>query len=132
YKLEGDSDYHLVLQDTAGTTMISEIPSPSCVSGGPWAGRIQAARTAFDAKLTASTSFQTANLPVNIEGAGFFDMPHGQTGIAPNGIELHAILSICFVGSTVSGCGSTADFSLGASPASLSTAQGASSTSSIS
>jgi hypothetical protein len=27
---------------------------------------------------------------------GFFDFLHGQTGVAPNGIELHAVLDIQF------------------------------------
>ena len=31
YKLEADSDYHLILSDGAGHTMISEMASPSCV-----------------------------------------------------------------------------------------------------
>ena len=31
FKLEADSDYHLVLSDGAGHTMISEIPDPACV-----------------------------------------------------------------------------------------------------
>jgi hypothetical protein len=31
-----------------------------------------------------------------VRGVGFFDRIHGQTGIAPNGIELHPILGICF------------------------------------
>src|SRR5262245_17761916 len=34
YKLEGDSDYHLVIADASGRTMIVEIPSPSCVGAG--------------------------------------------------------------------------------------------------
>src|SRR6476659_10696424 len=50
YKLESDSDYHLVLQDANGLTLIVEIPSPNCVSGGPFATRIQTARTQFDAQ----------------------------------------------------------------------------------
>jgi hypothetical protein len=25
-------------------------------------------------------------------GVGFFDIPHGQTGVAPNAIELHPVL----------------------------------------
>ena len=133
YKLETDSDYHLVVADSTGTTMIVEIPAPSCVSGGPWASSITAARAAMDAKFTPSSSFQTANVPVTITGVGFFDLLHGQTGVAPNGIELHAVLSICFPGSSVSGCAAgTPGFSLGATPATLSTAQGASGTSSIS
>src|SRR5262249_29211618 len=31
YKKEDDLDYHLVLQDEAANTMITEIPSPACV-----------------------------------------------------------------------------------------------------
>src|SRR6267142_2260024 len=34
YKLEGDSDYHLILSDASGNTLIAEIPSPSCVGSG--------------------------------------------------------------------------------------------------
>ena len=112
YKLESDSDYHLDISDGAGHTMIAEIPSPSCVSGGPWASAIGAARAAFNAKYTPSGSFQSANVPVTITGVGFFDLAHGQTGVAPNAIELHAVLSICFPGSTVSACTATPDFAL--------------------
>ena len=31
-----------------------------------------------------------------IVGVGFFDSDHGQTGVAPNAIEIHPILSITF------------------------------------
>jgi hypothetical protein len=31
YKQEDDSDYHLVLSDAGGRTMIAEIPAPECV-----------------------------------------------------------------------------------------------------
>ena len=117
YKLENDSDYHLVLTD-GSNTMIAEIPDPVCFSGGAFSSGISASRAAFDARYTASTSFQTANVPVTITGAGFFDILHGQTGVAPNGIELHAVLSICF-GTNCAG-GATPDFSLAASPASVS------------
>jgi hypothetical protein len=55
-----------------------------------------AARSAFDSRLTATTFFQNPNIPVRISGVGFFDFIHGQTGVAPNGIEIHPILSIAF------------------------------------
>lgn len=97
YKLETDSDYHLVLQDTAGRTMIVEIPDPACVgTSSPLLSDIQRARSEFDAMFTATTSFKTANVPVTVTGVGFFDFLHGQTGVAPNGIELHAILDVQF------------------------------------
>jgi PKD repeat protein len=122
YKLENDSDYHLVIKDAAGNTMIAEIPDPACVgAGSPFAADIQNARAQFDAKYTATTSFQTANIPVQITGIGMFDFLHGQTGVAPNGIELHPVLGIVF---NPSG-GGTADFALSASPQSVSVNQGA-------
>jgi hypothetical protein len=103
YKLEADSDYHLVLSDGAGHTMIGEIPDPACVgSGSPLLSSIQKARSEFDAKYTATGSFKTANVPVTITGVGFFDFNHGQTGVAPNAIELHSVLDLQF-GSGTSG-----------------------------
>src|SRR5437867_11074938 len=97
YKLEGDSDYHLVIADSSGRTMIVEIPSPSCVgSGSLFFSGIQNARSKFNARFTATTSFKTANIPVQVRGIGMFDFLHGQTGVAPNGIELHPVLNIVF------------------------------------
>jgi hypothetical protein len=127
YKLESDSDYHLVLQDANGLTMIGEIPSPTCVgSGSPFLSGITNARNEFNARFTATTSFQTANIPVKVTGVGMFDFLHGQTGVAPNGIELHPILDIVF------NPGSSPDFALSASPTSLTVTQGTSGTSTIS
>jgi hypothetical protein len=97
YKLEADSDYHLVLSDGAGHTLISEIPDPACVgAASPLAGSISKARSEFDAKYTVTGSFQTANAPVTVTGVGFFDFLHGQTGVAPNGVELHAVMDVQF------------------------------------
>jgi uncharacterized membrane protein len=127
FKLESDSDYHLVIQDSSGNTMITEIPAPSCVgSGSPFLPGITNARSEFDAKFTATTSFQTANIPVQVTGVGMFDFLHGQTGVAPNGIELHPVLNIVFNPSQ------TADFSLSASPTSLSVTQGSSGSTNVS
>lgn len=128
YKLESDSDYHLVLADGSGNTMIVEVPSPTCVgAGSPFFAGIQNARSQFDAKFTATTSFQTANIPVQVKGVGMFDFLHGQTGVAPNGIELHPVLNIIFNPGT-----QTPDFSLSASPSSVSVARSGSKTATIS
>lgn len=127
YKLESDQDYHLILSDGAGHTLIAEIPDPACVGGGsPFASGISNARAEFDAKFTATTSFQTANVPVQITGVGMFDFLHGQTGVAPNGIELHPVLDIIF------NPGSNPDFAISASPGSLSAAQGNSASTTVS
>ncbi|GIH19594.1 putative Ig domain-containing protein [Rugosimonospora africana] len=97
YKLEADSDYHLVLTDGSSHTMIAEIPDPACVGApSPLTSSIQKARSEFDAKYTPTTSFKTANVAVTITGVGFFDFLHGQTGVAPNGIELHSVLDVGF------------------------------------
>lgn len=97
YKLEADSDYHLILSDGSGNTLISEIPAPACVgSSSVLLPGIQNARSEFDARYTPTSSFQTANVAVTITGVGFFDFLHGQTGVAPNGIELHAVLDVQF------------------------------------
>ncbi len=97
YKLEPDSDYHLILSDGSGNTMIAEMASPACVgSSSVLLSGIQNARSEFDARYTPTSSFQTANVPVTVTGVGFFDFLHGQTGVAPNGIELHAVLDIQF------------------------------------
>ena len=101
YKLEtgatGDSDYHLVLMDDQGNTMVAEIPSPSCVDpSSAFASQITSARTQFDAQFSVTSSFQTANLPVQVTGVGFFDFFHNQHGVAPNVIELHPVLDIQF------------------------------------
>lgn len=99
YKFEDDSDYHLVLQDENGNTMIAEIPNPGCVgSGSPFTTGIASARMKFNAMFTASTSFQFANVPVQVTGVGMFDFMHGQTGVPPNGIEIHPVLDIAFPG----------------------------------
>ena len=97
FVLAYDSDYHLVLTDSAGRTMIAEIPDPSCVGpGSPLAAGIAHARAQFDSVLTATTTVQTVDIPVQITGVGFFDYLEGQDGVAPNGIELHPVIDIIF------------------------------------
>src|SRR5947199_10780943 len=84
YKLESDSDYHLILSDASGNTLIAEIPLPACVgSGSPFLSGITNARNQFNARFTPTGSFQTANIPVQIKGVAMFDFLHGQTGVAP-------------------------------------------------
>jgi hypothetical protein len=103
YKKETDVDYHIVIQDRAGQTIVTEIPCPCCIGPtSPFFLRDSIARQDFDARLTATTSFQSASIPVRIKGVGFFDLIHGQTGVAPNGIELHPILGITFYPAVVS------------------------------
>jgi hypothetical protein len=115
YKLEGDSDIHLVIVDENGDSMIAEIPDPNCVgSGSSFASGISNARSQFTSQFTPSSSFQTANVPVQITGIAMFDFLHGQTGVAPNGIEIHPVTNIVFGNSPPS-----PDFSIATSPTSV-------------
>src|SRR2546429_6290136 len=112
-----DSDYHMVLADDAGHTMIAEIPDPGCVGpGSPLRAGIAHARAQFDGVFTATASFQSADMPVQITGVGFFDYLEGQEGVAPNGVELHPIIDIIF----------NPYFSIASSTSSLTIAQGTS------
>jgi hypothetical protein len=129
YKVENDSDYHLVISDDAGSTMIVEIPSPNCVgSSSPFASAIAQARSKFDAVFTASSSLQHVNVPVQVKGIAMFDFLHGQTGVAPNGIELHPVLDIIFNPPTQPG----SNVSLSAAPASLGLVAGSSANTTVS
>lgn len=97
YVREADSDYHLVIKDSAGRTMIIELPASNCVgAGSPFGPGISRARSQFDARFTATTSMKSTSTPVTIKGVGFWDFIHGQTGVAPNGIEVHPVLDITF------------------------------------
>src|SRR5687767_14769060 len=97
YVREADSDYHLVIKDGSGRTMIIELPASNCVgAGSPFGPGIARARQQFDARFTATTSMKTTTTPVTIKGIGFWDYIHGQTGVAPNGIEVHPVLDIVF------------------------------------
>ncbi len=42
----------------------------------------------------SASSFKPCTATVEVTGVGFFDFLHGQTGVAPNGIELHPMLAI--------------------------------------
>ncbi len=99
-KEETDADCHLVLSD--GThTLIGEIPNAACSTAVSSAHAFQyaAARSFIDAHI-AMGNVNNVNIgQVTITGVAFIDPPHGQTGAAPNNIELHPILDIHFASS---------------------------------
>lgn len=99
FKRKKDGNYHLVLKGRHGHTMIAEIPSPHCVgSDSPFKAGIKKARREFSAHYRVKNYFRHVNTPVTVTGVGFFDFQHGQTGVAPNAIELHPVLDIQFGG----------------------------------
>jgi hypothetical protein len=110
YRAEADGDYHMVIADHAGRTMIAEIPKPGDILGRSYfAAAIAGARAAFDAHFqiteepgrptppgTAVAAFQEVSVPVTLVGLGFFDFDHNQRGVAPNAIELHPVVEVLF------------------------------------
>ena len=108
YNKQTDKDYHLVIKDGAGRTMIIELADPNCVSGSAFGSGISRARSQFDARFTATSTMKSTSTPVTVKGIGFWDYKHGQIGVAPNGIEIHPVLDITF-GSSALAPGVTAD-----------------------
>jgi hypothetical protein len=97
YRIEDDSDIHLVIRNAAGKTMIAEIPNPGCVSRKSlWRSQIAASRKTFMARDHATTSWKHVNQRITLRGLGFFDEVHDVTGQAPNGIELHPVTRVRF------------------------------------
>ena len=97
YVREDDGDYHLVLTDRHGRTIIAEIPDPKCVASiSPLRAAIRTARTHMDAHFGVTSGFKVANQRVLVRGVGFFDYFHGQTGMAPNDLELHPVTGLHF------------------------------------
>jgi hypothetical protein len=100
-KQEADRDYHLVLSDAQGNTMIAEIPDPVCVGvGSVVAYNVNISRAAVDAKYQVpSDKWLPVNEVITVAGVGFFDFGHvagAQDGAAKNEIELHPVVDICF------------------------------------
>jgi hypothetical protein len=100
FKLEADKDVHVVIADLAdpAQTMIVEFPDAADCSGAVGSahrGEMEAARAALLAAFgqPSSSSFTHITGTAMFTGVGFFDVLHGQTGVAPNGIELHPVLS---------------------------------------
>jgi hypothetical protein len=91
-----DGDVHLVVADEHGHSMIVEAAPPFCTDAkSPWRKQIEAVRAVVDKEIPmAVTGFPRRT--VSLAGPGYFDPLHGQTGVAPNGIELHPVMSICF------------------------------------
>ena len=113
---EADGDYHMVIVDANGKTMIAEIPNPGDITSlSNFAAQINSARSAFDAHFhlkddigapsvqaaaapARATAFHRAGVTVTLTGLGYFDFAHGQRGVAPNAIELHPVIGIAFDG----------------------------------
>jgi hypothetical protein len=97
-KQENDRDYHIALQDPdSGDTMVVEILDTRC-PGARDAPTTQqealrnARQNLFDALGDAGLDALNG-LQVRVQGVGFFDRAHGQTGLSKSCMELHPLLS---------------------------------------
>jgi len=114
YRVENDSDLHLIMSDGV-STMIGEIPCECCMANligksgmaaSPWVNKVRVVRYQFLSKTgyvpapwtTAyGPPFIKCNIPAKITGVVFFDWPHKQPGAAAgNAVELHPILHIFY------------------------------------
>jgi len=115
----GDSDFHMVIADDLllfsqgrqvfSHGVIAEIVDSGCVAGrndqvsfpSTFQAQLVAVQTKFmnqfGTTIQTDGSWNEGNgMPVRITAIGFFDREHGQTGRAPNGLELHPVLDIEF------------------------------------
>lgn len=98
FKKERDSDIHLVIGSPRDRrrTMIVEFPTASCAplaSATARAKMTRARRALTDACGSPTRSYRRLRGTATITGVGFWDEIHGQTGVAPNGIELHPVIA---------------------------------------
>jgi hypothetical protein len=102
FKLEGDSDIHLVLFDE-NAYLIAEMPAAQCLPKKTRDRKaIIAARKKFEASCGKPTNkWKELGAVAIISGVGFFEIPHTQKPHARNFAELHPVTAIKFV----SGCG---------------------------
>jgi hypothetical protein len=98
FKLEGDSDIHLILF-WGGRYMIAEMPFAACLPRTTRDRRaIVAARVRFVRRCGFPTSdWQSLGAVAFVSGVGFWDVAHGQTGAARNYAELHPVTALRIV-----------------------------------
>lgn len=94
---EDDRDIHLIISRPHHRhhKMIAELPYVHCQGAASSIKRhaMHRARRHLVAVCgRPSTSFRTLHGIARIKGVAFFDIPHGQSGAAPNYIELHPLL----------------------------------------
>ncbi|HWY98634.1 MAG TPA: T9SS type A sorting domain-containing protein, partial [Bacteroidia bacterium] len=96
-RVEADSDWHLVITD-GKSTMIAECPCPSCnsVIASPYISQFTTCRNWIASHIGNKTNTSLSIKNVQITGQAFLDPPHGQSGAAPNNVELHSIFDIQF------------------------------------
>lgn len=83
---ERDGDWHVVVSDGEGNTLVAESPSPGCAASSRYRTLIRLARAQVDR--------WTVGQVVRFRGVGFYDRFHGQTGMSRSCVEIHPILVV--------------------------------------
>jgi hypothetical protein len=100
--LESDQDYHVEICTIGNTaeTMVAEVVNPECpnIVNTSRYSQLKAIRDWYTAQFSPTSSFKNIGVSVHLTGVGFFDFLHGQTGIPPNGREIHPILTMTLTG----------------------------------
>lgn len=96
FSKEEDGDIHLILYDLKDTNkyFVAEIPDPNCpmVKGSKYVAKFQKCREEVEKwKLPKG---KMAKGEYVLTGVFFFDRLHNVSGAAPNGGELHPLLTI--------------------------------------
>jgi hypothetical protein len=104
FRLATDGDVHLAIADPrdSAVTMIAEIPDPQRMTRAPARYRNEVAQTRRDFIATFGVPsfdvWRPVGRQVEITGPLFFDLLVGQVGGqaagAPNGVEIHPVLSL--------------------------------------
>lgn len=98
YKVEDDSDWHLVVQDlNSKEQMVIEIPDPECdeIKNNPRFNKLTLVRKRLVAQVgPVTTQFRKPppNTKLRITGVGFFDKPNHPIGF--KGRELHPVITL--------------------------------------
>lgn len=89
---EDDRDYHVVLIDEAGSSIVVEFADPACAGAisSPFASTLAQARADF----TRLGVGALVGRRVRVRGVGFYDFNHNQTGRSRSCLELHPVLGI--------------------------------------
>jgi hypothetical protein len=93
---EADQDLHIVLRQGRSQMIVEAPNAPVCT---PKAVTYRKRQMAAARRAVLSSGGGCARALVT--GVAFFDFIHGQTGLAPNGIELHPVLGFrCLSGAS--------------------------------
>jgi hypothetical protein len=100
----GDHDFHLVLADPndVSRTMIAEVPAAECrgACSSTQTQHFVEVRQLLTSQLAEPQAHFRRFTPawvLRVEGVGFFDVFHGQIGVAENCMELHPLLKVEFI-----------------------------------